>query len=139
MQEVFVSVDVAEDRVGIDHPGRGSRRIANTLAAVRTFAAAGAEVGLRIVFAASGGHDRLLRDAPEAHGVRFGRVDPRRACSPRWAPVSVLRRPRRRIRHASCSEPKRHVAAGSWRSESGKPRVSGTRPMPRPVPTSKAS
>lgn len=79
MQEVFVGVDVAKGWLDIHHPGRGAHRIENTPAAVRAFAAASAKTGLWVVFEASGGYDRLLRDALEAQGVRFSRVNPRQA------------------------------------------------------------
>lgn len=79
MQEVFVGVDVAKDWLDIHHPGQGARRIENTPAALRAFAAASAKAGLWIIFEASGGYDRLLRDALEAQGVRFSRVNPRQA------------------------------------------------------------
>ena len=79
MQEVFVGVDVAKDWLDIYDPGRGARRIENAPAAVRAFAVASAKAGLWMVFEASGGYDRLLRDALEAQGVRFSRVNPRQA------------------------------------------------------------
>jgi transposase len=79
MQEVFVGVDVAKDWLDVHHPGRGARRIENTPTAVRAFAVSSAKAGLWIIFEASGGYDRLLRDALEAQGVRFSRVNPRQA------------------------------------------------------------
>lgn len=79
MQEVFVGVDVAKGWLDIHHPGRGAHRIENTPGAVRAFAAASAKTGLWVVFEASGGYDRLLRDALETQGVRFSRVNPRQA------------------------------------------------------------
>jgi transposase len=79
MQEVFVGVDVAKDWLDVHHPGRGARRIDNAPAAVRVFASACAEEGVWIVFEASGGYDRLLREALEAAKVRFSRVNPRQA------------------------------------------------------------
>ncbi|TVQ34305.1 MAG: hypothetical protein EA376_00315 [Phycisphaeraceae bacterium] len=79
MQEVFVGVDVAKDWLDVHHPGRGARRIENTPTAVRAFAVASAKAGLWVIFEASGGYDRLLRDALEAQGVRFSRVNPRQA------------------------------------------------------------
>src|SRR5215218_6511725 len=38
-----------------------------------------AKEGAWVVFEASGGYDRVLRDALEAGGVRFSRVNPRQA------------------------------------------------------------
>jgi transposase len=79
MQEVFVGVDVAKDWLDVYHPGRGARRINNTPAAVRVFAAACARECVWIIFEASGGYDRLLCTTLEAASVRFSRVNPRQA------------------------------------------------------------
>jgi transposase len=79
MQEVFLGVDVAKNWLDVHHPGRSARRIENTPAAVRAFAVTSARAGVWVVFEASGGYDRLLREALEAAGVRFSRVNPRQA------------------------------------------------------------
>jgi transposase len=79
MQEVFVGVDVAKDWLDVYHPDHGARRIENTPKAVRAFAASSAKAGLWIVFEASGGYDRLLREALQAAAVRFSRINPRQA------------------------------------------------------------
>lgn len=79
MQEVFIGVDVAKDWLDVYHPRRGMRRIDNAPAAVRAFAAASVREGAWIIFEASGGYDRLLREALEAADVRFSRVNPRQA------------------------------------------------------------
>ena len=79
MQEIFVGVDVAKDWLDIHHPGRGARRIENTPRAVRAFARSSARQGDWIIFEASGGYDRLLREALEVSAVRFTRVNPRQA------------------------------------------------------------
>jgi len=79
MQEVFVGVDVAKDWLDVHHPRRGARRIENTPSAVRSFATSSAKAGVWIVFEASGGYDRLLREALEAAAVRFSRINPRQA------------------------------------------------------------
>ena len=76
MQAVVGGGDVApetraEDRLDVHHPGRGARRIANTPTAVRACAVRSAKAGLWLIFEASGGYDRRLRDALEAPGVRF--------------------------------------------------------------------
>jgi transposase len=78
-QQVFVGVDVAKDWLDIHHPGRAAARIDNTLAAARSFAARCAKEGAWIVFEASGGYDHQLRDALEAAGVPFSRINPRQA------------------------------------------------------------
>ena len=79
MQEVFVGVDTAKGWLDVPHPTRGARRIDNTPAAARVFATACARQGAWIVFEASGGYDRILREALEAAGARFSRVNPRQA------------------------------------------------------------
>jgi len=76
MQEVFVGVDIAKDWLDIFHPGSGLRRIDNTAAAARRFAKASAKDGVWVILEASGGYDRLLRDALEATQARFSRVNP---------------------------------------------------------------
>lgn len=79
MQELFIGVDVAKDWLDVHHPLRGAQRIANTLAAARSFVASCAKQGAWVIFEASGGYDRVLRDALEAGEVRFSRVNPRQA------------------------------------------------------------
>jgi transposase len=78
-QEVFVGVDVAKDWLDIYHPGRGAHRIDNSPSATRAFATRCARQGVWVVFEASGGYERGLREALEAAGVRFSRVNPRQA------------------------------------------------------------
>ncbi|WP_407530716.1 IS110 family transposase [Methylobacterium oryzisoli] len=79
MKELFIGVDVAKDWLDVHHPLRGARRIGNTLTTAREFAASCAKQGAWIIFEASGGYDRVLREALEACGVRFSRVNPRQA------------------------------------------------------------
>ena len=79
MQDIFVGVDVAEDWLDIYHPGSGARRIENAPAAARAFATACRKQDMWIIFEASGGYGRLLREALEAAGVRVSRVNPRQA------------------------------------------------------------
>ena len=55
------------------------RRIDNPAAAARRFAKASAKAGVWVILEASGGYDRLLRDALEATQARFSRVNPRQA------------------------------------------------------------
>ncbi|WP_235952555.1 hypothetical protein [Falsiroseomonas algicola] len=76
-QQVYVGVDVAKDWLNIYHPGRGAARIDNTPAAARSFAARCAKEGAWIVFEARGGYDHQPRDALEAAGVPFSRINPR--------------------------------------------------------------
>jgi transposase len=79
LQEVYIGVDVAKEWLDVHHPERGARRIGNTPAATRVFAANCAKKGERVVFEASGGYDRMLREALEAAEVWFSRVNPRQA------------------------------------------------------------
>lgn len=79
MQEIFVGVDVAKDWLDIHHPARGALRIDNTPTATRRFAGEMAKAGGWVIFEASGGYDRVLREALEAGAVRFSRVNPRQA------------------------------------------------------------
>jgi transposase len=78
-QQLFVGVDVAKDWLDVHHPGRGARRIDNAPAAARAFAARCAKEGAWVVFEASGGYGHQLRDALEAAGVRFSRINPHQA------------------------------------------------------------
>jgi transposase len=79
MQDIFIGVDVAKDWLDIHDPVGGPRRIENTPRSVRAFAQRSARQGAWIIFEASGGYDRLLREALEAFDVRFSRVNPRQA------------------------------------------------------------
>lgn len=79
MQDLFIGVDVAKDWLDVHHPLRGARRIANTPAAARSFAGSCAKQGAWVVFEASGGYDRVLREALELSGVHFSRVNPHQA------------------------------------------------------------
>lgn len=78
-QQVFIGVDVAKDWLDIYHPGHAARRIDNAPAVMRSFAARCAKEGSWVIFEASGGYDRGLREALETAGVRFSRVNPRQA------------------------------------------------------------
>lgn len=79
MEELFIGVDVAKDWLDVHHPLRGAGRTADTAAAARSFAASCAKQGTWVVFEASGGYERVLREALEAREVRFSRVNPRQA------------------------------------------------------------
>ena len=83
MQQLFIGVDVAKDWLDVHHPLHEAKRIANTPAAARSFAASCAKQEAWIVFEASGGYDRALREMLEARGVRFSRVD---VCWLSWVP-----------------------------------------------------
>lgn len=79
MQELFIGVDVAKEWLDVHHPGRGAYRIANTPAAARSLAASCEKQTAWVVFEASGGYDRTLREMLEARRIRFSRVNPRQA------------------------------------------------------------
>ena len=79
MTLTFVGVDVAKDWLDIYHPKHGALRIDNNPKAAKAFAVACSKEGVRVIFEASGGYDRILRDALEDAQVRFSRVNPRQA------------------------------------------------------------
>jgi transposase len=79
MQDLFIGVDVAKEWLDVHHPLRGASRIANAPAATRSFAGSCAKQGAWVVFEASGGYDRVLREALERSGAHFSRVNPRQA------------------------------------------------------------
>jgi len=79
MDQIYIGVDVAKAWLDIYHPARGAKRIENTPAGVRSFARAAARAGVWVIFEASGGYDRVLRDGLEAAQASFSRVNPRQA------------------------------------------------------------
>lgn len=79
MDQIYIGVDVAKSWLDIYHPTQGARRIENTLGEVRSVARTAAREGAWVIFEASGGHDRVLRDGLEAAWASFSRVNPRRA------------------------------------------------------------
>jgi transposase len=79
MQEIFIGVDVAKARLDIFHPHTGPEQIANTPAAIRSFAEAAARDRAFVVFEASGGYDRALAAGLAEAGLRHARVNPQRA------------------------------------------------------------
>ena len=79
MQQTFIGVDVAKDWLDIHHLKRKPERIKNTPKGAKAFARLSAKEGAWIIFEASGGYDRILREALEEAEVRFSRVNPRQA------------------------------------------------------------
>ena len=79
MEQIYIGIDVAKLWLDIHHPSRAPRRIDNSPSAIRAFTRAVAKEGAWVIFEASGGYDRRLRDALEAAGARFSRVNPRQA------------------------------------------------------------
>jgi transposase len=79
MDQIYIGVDVAKAWLDIYHPARGAQRVENTPASIRSFARAVAREGAWVIFEASGGYDRALRDGLEAAKATFSRVNPRQA------------------------------------------------------------
>lgn len=79
VQDLFVGVDIAKNWLDISHPNRRPSRIANTPEAARELARSCFHEGAWVIFEATGGYDRTLRDALEGVGARFSRVNPRQA------------------------------------------------------------
>jgi transposase len=78
-EQLFIGVDVAKDWIDVHQPGRKPSRIDNIPSALQAFAVRCRKVGAWVIFEASGGYDRCLRDALEAADVAFTRVNPRQA------------------------------------------------------------
>ncbi|RWR31235.1 transposase [Sinirhodobacter populi] len=76
MDQIYTGVDVAKAWLDIYHPTRGAKRIENTLPSVRNFARSAARERVWVIFEASGGYDRMLRDGLEAARISFSRVHP---------------------------------------------------------------
>ena len=79
MQQIFIGVDVAKGWLDIHHPHRKPMRIENTPKAAKAFAVVCEKEDAWVIFEASGGYDRILREALEETKVRFSRVNPRHA------------------------------------------------------------
>jgi transposase len=79
MQRAFIGVDVAKGWLDIHHSDQRRSRIENTPKATRALAVACAKEGAWVIFEASGGYDRILREALESAEVHFSRVNPRQA------------------------------------------------------------
>lgn len=79
MHQLYLGVDVAKDRLDVFHPQRGASQIDNAAATIRTFVRTARCEGLWVVFEATGGYDRALREALEAADVPFSRLNPRQA------------------------------------------------------------
>lgn len=79
MEHSHIGIDVAKLWLDIHHPSRAPRRIDSSPSATRAFTRAVAKEGARVIVEASGGYDQGLREALEAAGARFRRVNPRQA------------------------------------------------------------
>ena len=79
MQDLFIGVDISKNWLDIHHPNQPPVQIANTPVAMRRFAGACRREGAWVIFEATGGYDRALRDALERVGAKFSRINPRQA------------------------------------------------------------
>lgn len=79
MHQLYLGVDVSKDHLDAFHPTDGAFRIDNSPAGIRALVARARRDGLWVVFEATGGYDRGLRDALEAAGLPFSRLNPRQA------------------------------------------------------------
>jgi transposase len=79
MQDLFIGVDVSKNWLDIHHPNQPPVRIQNNPAAMRRFVRACRRGGAWVIFEATGGYDRALRDALERVEAKFSRVNPRQA------------------------------------------------------------
>jgi transposase len=74
----YVGIDVSKHHLDVFDAVNGARRIANTAEAAAALAA-GLAAGDFVLFEATGAYDRALRQALQATGVAFARVNPGRA------------------------------------------------------------
>lgn len=79
MHQLYLGVDVSKDRLDVFPPQRGVSQIDNAASTIRTFVRYAQREGLWVVFEATGGYDRALREALEAADVPFSRLNPRQA------------------------------------------------------------
>lgn len=79
MHQLYLGVDVSKDHLDAFHPSRGAFRIENTPQAIRALVRMAGRDGLWVVFEATGGYDRPLREALEAADIAFSRLNPRQA------------------------------------------------------------
>ena len=75
----FIGIDVSKDTLDLFEQSCGSERLPNTAAAIgERLATLDAAIAF-VVFEATGSYDAALRRALQAAGLRFARVNPRRA------------------------------------------------------------
>lgn len=79
MTQNCIGVDVAKDRIDVFDPATGFSQIAMDRAPLARFARKAAREEALVVFEASGGYDATLREALEAAGARYARVNPGQA------------------------------------------------------------
>ena len=79
MPENCIGVDVSSRWIDVHHPGTGHARIACEPKPLRAFARRAAREGRLVVFEASGGWDRPLREALEKAGAPLHRANAARA------------------------------------------------------------
>ena len=79
MHQLYLGVDVSKDRLDVFHPSLGASQIVNEAKAIRALVRTARRDGLWVIFEATGGYDRALREALEAADVPFSRLNPRQA------------------------------------------------------------
>ncbi|OYU18248.1 MAG: IS110 family transposase [Rhodobacteraceae bacterium PARR1] len=79
MHQLYLGVDVSKDRLDVFHPSLGASQIVNEAKAIRALVRTARRDGFWVIFEATGGYDRALREALEAADVPFSRLNPRQA------------------------------------------------------------
>ena len=83
MHQLYLGVDVAKDRLDVFHPSLGPSQVVNQAKAIRALVRTARRGGFWVIFEATGGYDRTLRETLEAADIPFSRLNPgRRATSP---------------------------------------------------------
>jgi transposase len=75
----FVGIDVSKHHLDVFDAVEGARRVPNAAEPLAALAAGCAEHGVFVLFEATGCYDRALRQALEAAGVAYARVNPQQA------------------------------------------------------------
>lgn len=79
MHQLYLGVDVSKDRLDVFHPSLGASQIVNEAKAIRALVRTARRDGFWVIFEATGGYDRALREALEAADIPFSRLNPRQA------------------------------------------------------------
>lgn len=79
MHQLYLGVDVAKDRLDVFHPSLGPSQVVNEAKAIRALVRTARRGGFWVIFEATGGYDRTLREALEAADIPFSRLNPRQA------------------------------------------------------------
>lgn len=79
MHQLYLGVDVSKDRLDVFHPSLGPSQVVNEAKAIRVLVRTARRGGFWVIFEATGGYDRTLREALEAADIPFSRLNPRQA------------------------------------------------------------